>query len=310
MNPPVLTIFTSPKPFTNPHINIIQRNAIRSWVELGSEVAVVVFGNESGVSDVAKEFNIIHLPDVKLNKMGTPLLSDMFGQVQKLNESPLLAFINADILIGKDFLDTARKIQSLQEKFLIVGQRWDLDVTDLMNFDPGWQDKLDTKCKESGKLHSPTGSDYFIYPRPCFARIPEFAIGRAGWDNWMLYETRQMGWKLINATPSIRVIHQNHDYSHLPGGQPHYHLPETNENVKMAGGKRHIFLLKDANWIFVDQQFRRPDFSWKQFWREVEIFPLVKLHSEKLGNLFFAIFHPIKAYNEFRKSQKLSGIQE
>ena len=40
--PPFLTIFTAPKPFTNPHIDTIQRNAIRSWVELGEAVQVVL----------------------------------------------------------------------------------------------------------------------------------------------------------------------------------------------------------------------------------------------------------------------------
>ena len=33
------------------------------------------------------------------------------------------------------------------------------------------------------------------------------------------------------------IIHQNHDYSHLPGGQPHYNHPETDENIRLAGGR-------------------------------------------------------------------------
>ncbi len=33
--PPALTLFTAPKPFTNPHIALIQRNAFRSWQALG-----------------------------------------------------------------------------------------------------------------------------------------------------------------------------------------------------------------------------------------------------------------------------------
>ena len=32
-----LTIFTAPKPFTDPHINLIQRNALRSWLALGPD---------------------------------------------------------------------------------------------------------------------------------------------------------------------------------------------------------------------------------------------------------------------------------
>jgi hypothetical protein len=45
-----LTIFTSPKPFTkNPHINLIQRNAIQSWLHLGPEVEVFMMGDEAGM---------------------------------------------------------------------------------------------------------------------------------------------------------------------------------------------------------------------------------------------------------------------
>ena len=36
MTSPLLTLFTAPKPFTNPHIALIQRNAIRSWMALGA----------------------------------------------------------------------------------------------------------------------------------------------------------------------------------------------------------------------------------------------------------------------------------
>ena len=45
---PLITIFTAPKPFTNPHIDLIQRNAIQSWLHLGDDVNVVMIGNEPG----------------------------------------------------------------------------------------------------------------------------------------------------------------------------------------------------------------------------------------------------------------------
>lgn len=305
-----LTIFTSPKPFTNPHIAVIQRNAIRSWVELGSEVQVILLGDETGVAELAAELGVIHIPEVKRNSSGTPLLSDMFQKARAASPSPITAFVNADILLMSDFLENALKIQDLCHEYLIVGQRWDLEVLSEIDFSSGWQERLRAECAERGRLHKPTGSDYFIYPENCFVSIPDFAIGRAGWDNWMLYEARQRGWRLIDATDSIQIIHQNHDYSHLPGGQPHYHLPETDENVRLAGGKRHIFLLQDINWKFTGGRFVRPPMTWKRFWREVEIFPLVKLHSEKLGSLFFAVFHPRKAYNEFRKTQNKKESQE
>ena len=305
-----LTIFTSPKPFANPHIAVIQRNAIRSWMQLGSDVQVVLLGDEAGVAELASELGVIHIPGVRRNNSGTPLLSDMFKKAREASPSAITAFVNADILLMDDFLDTALKIHEQCRNYLIVGQRWDLEVTSELDFSAGWQDRLRAECDKHGKLHKPTGSDYFIYPENCFTAITDFAIGRAGWDNWMLYEARQRGWRLIDVTDSIQIIHQNHDYSHLPGGQPHYHLPETDENVRLAGGKRHIFLLQDTNWRFINGRFVRPPMTWKRFWREVEIFPLVKLHSEALGSLFFALFHPVKAYNEFRKAQNKKGSQE
>ena len=50
---PFLTIFTSPKPFSfNPHISIIQRNAIQSWIYLDPEVEVYLMGDEEGAIHV------------------------------------------------------------------------------------------------------------------------------------------------------------------------------------------------------------------------------------------------------------------
>ncbi len=43
-----LTIFTAPKPFTDPHIKIIQRNAIQSWMHL-QDVTVMLIGDEPGL---------------------------------------------------------------------------------------------------------------------------------------------------------------------------------------------------------------------------------------------------------------------
>jgi len=305
-----LTIFTSPKPFTNPHIAVIQRNAIRSWVELGDEVQVILFGEEEGLAEVARELKVTHIPNVKRNSAGTPLLSDMFKSAQEISSAPIFAFVNADILLMRDFFESAIKVNDLCDQYLMVGQRWDLDLTAPIDFVNGWQPKVREQSLKQGVLHKPTGSDYFIFPRGCFTSIPDLAIGRAGWDNWMLYEARRQGWKLIDATQSIHIIHQNHDYSHLPGGQAHYHLPESDENTRQAGGKRHIFLLQDINWRIVDGKIVRPRMTWKRFWREVEIFPFVTLNSEGLGKLFFAIFHPRKAYNEFRKAQNEKGTQE
>ena len=301
---PDLTVFTAPKAFTNPHIALIQRNAIRSWINLGQQVEVILLGEEDGLAEFAAECGVKHLPEVARNANGTPLVSSMFELARRNSTSPLLCCVNADILLMPDMVQGALDTARLAERFLIVGQRWDLDVREPLEFTPGWPERLRLRARTQGKLHRASGSDYFIFPRDCFQEMPAFAIGRAGWDNWMIYAGRRYGWPVVDATPSIMIVHQAHDYSHLPGGQPHYRLPETFENIRLAGGKRAIFELRDINRQLAGGRLRAVPWSWARFWREVEIFPLVKLHSYTLGQFFFTLFHPIKAYQEFRRAAK------
>jgi hypothetical protein len=190
------------------------------------------------------------------------------------------------------------------QRFLMVGQRWDLEVREPLDFSAGWPERLQAQAQREGKLHRASGSDYFIFPRTCFTDMPAFAIGRAGWDNWMIYAGRKHGWPVTDASHDVMIVHQNHDYSHLPGGQPHYKLPETFENVRLAGGKRTILELSDASHRLVDGKLLRRKLNWVRFWREVELFPLLTLRSYPLAQASYALFHPYKAYRDFRKALK------
>jgi len=197
---------------------------------------------------------------------------------------------------------SACKAYEQAKRFLIVGQRWDLDVREPLKFGPGWPERLRERAFSAGKLHRASGSDYFVFPRECFADMPAFAIGRAGWDNWMIYAGRSRGWPVVDASQDIMIVHQQHDYSHLPGGQPHYRLPETFENVRLAGGKRTILELSDSSHRLVNGRLQPRPLTWNRFWRELELFPLLRLHSYPLAQLAYATFHPVKAYRDVRKA--------
>ncbi len=297
---PELTIFTAPKPFTDEHVATIQRNAIRSWRALDKDVAVVLIGDEPGIAEAAEKLGVQHIPGVKKNKFGTPLISSIFELGRNLNMSPLLAYVNTDIILFPDFLETASNVQKILAKFLLVGQRYDLAVRDDLSFGSNWQGDLNEIIKQKGRLHPPMGSDYFIFPRSCFTDIPHFAIGRAGWDNWMIFKARWEHWKVIDCTSTIRIVHQDHDYSHLPGGQPHYRLPESFENIRLAGGKRTIYHLIDVDAVWKNNKPAGPRLTWQKFWREAETLPLNYLHSYALAQVSYAMFHPVKAYHDFR----------
>jgi hypothetical protein len=267
---PLITLFSAPKPFTDPHIATIQRNAIRSW-ELLPDAEVLLLGDEAGLAEAAQELGARHLPQVARNEKGTPLISSMFRLARENSGSPLLGIINADILLLPDFVQAAREASALKERFVLLSQRWDLDVTQPLDFSDGWPGRLAAEAHTRGALHRPAGSDFFLFPRACYTEIPDFAIGRAGWDNWMIYHARREGWPVIDCTPSATIIHQNHDYSHLPGGQSHYGLPETDENIRLAGGEAEIrYTILDSTHRLVNGRLVRPRLSRPRLMRSVE----------------------------------------
>ncbi len=305
---PFLTIITSIKPFVDPHIIKLQRNAFQSWKELGPDVDIVVVGEETGLAEVCQEMGLRRAPAIRRSKIGTPLVSSIFELGRQASTSPILAYINADIIVLPDFLAGARKAAAKYDKFLIAGQRWDLEVTELIDYSSGWQERLWAQVTAKGHRHRRVGSDYFIFPRACYADTPDMTVGRAYWDNWMIYWARRNHWPMIDGSDGIQIIHQNHDYSHLPQGQSHHKHPETFENIRLGGGARTAFLLNDANMRLTPDGIRSMPFSWARLWREVEIFPLLALHSYPLAQAFFSLFHPLKAYRELRARQRGQGV--
>ena len=290
-----LTVFSAPKPFTDPHIATIQRNAIRSWLQLGSEVEVILVGQEPGLAEVAREFGVKHIPEISRNEQGTPLVSSIFTAARQNSQSPLLAYVNADILVLPDLLSSAHAMEKISRNFLLVGQRWDLEVTDGLVFSAGWEARLLELVKTRGRLHHPAGSDYFIYPRGCFQDIPDFAIGRAGWDNWMIFQARRQGWLTVDGTRSVTIVHQTHDYSHLPGGKIHHHLPETDENIRLAGGREITrFSLLDVNRrLFAGRLYRRV-WNKQTLRRAIESFPLLAWQNYALTRQLTSLFQRFK----------------
>jgi hypothetical protein len=265
-----LTIFATPKPFTDSHIDLIQQNAIGSWLQLGEDVEVVLVGDEEGYSEVVEQYQIAHQLHVSRNKWGTPLVNSIFMQARKASQNNLLAYINADIILTPDFVSAVLGISRIEERFLIVGRRWDLKVEDEINFEGKWVDDLEKKVRNQGKLHDPTAIDYFVFPRGIFTDIPPFAIGRAGWDNWMVYHAIKQGWTVIDITPSVIVIHQEHDYDHLPEGKPHYNLDESSQNVNLGGGFTKTYDLLDVNLEFAGGRIRKVQLTLPRMLRKIE----------------------------------------
>jgi hypothetical protein len=242
----MLTVFSIPKSFIG-HIGVIQRNALGSWMRLGEGVQVILFGNDAGVGEAAREAGAEHVPEIERTEYGTPLVNSAFSTAIGMARNPLLCYVNADIMFTDDLTRAAASIR--KRKFLMVGRRWNLDLGEPWNFsDPQWRTKLVTLARERGTLYGDKAIDYFVFPRDSrLSILPPFAVGRPRWDNYFLFRCRQLGYPLVDATSVVTAVHQNHDYGHVPKGTGNlWYGPEADTNIKLLGDGSRFFTLMDA----------------------------------------------------------------
>ena len=139
----MLTLFAIPKHFRG-HFATIQRNAILSWTRLTPRPEIVLFGNEEGTAEIAQELGLRHFPDVTRNEFGTPVLDDLFHKAEQHATTPLLGYVNGDIILTNDFGAAIDRVRAKLERFMIVGRRWDLDWDQPLDVSQaGWADEQD-----------------------------------------------------------------------------------------------------------------------------------------------------------------------
>ena len=228
----MLTLFSVPKPFEGP-IGDLQRKALESWTGLEG-VQVVLLGDEEGVAEAARAGGAQHVPALARTEHGTPRLDSAFEQADLVAAHPLRCFVNADILLGDDLLVATRRVADRAERFLIIGQ-----------------------TRQDGELRGAAALDWFVFPRGIYRDVPPFALGRACFDNWLVWQARQEG-MVVDATRAVVAVHQGHGYEHLAGGKEEaYYGEEAARNLELAGGKRHLYTIHDASHVLVNGRLRR-----------------------------------------------------
>ena len=264
-----LTIFTVPKPFTNPHINIIQRNALAAWIRL-ADVEVILIGDEPGILEAAREFGVKNVASVERDEKGIPLVNSVMEIGHTHSSSPVLCYTNADMVLMSDIVESAQRVLEQVKDFLLVGQRWNLNLSKPFDFSGAWESRLRGEVEKHGEFYSPWGIDYFVFPRHLYMEVPNFTIGRPAWDNWMVFHASRSFKMAIDATCDVLVVHQNHDYSHLPGNRPPYGSEVAKSNTAKAGGRKCAYNILDTNRELVQGRIRRPQLRLVRILRRLE----------------------------------------
>ena len=105
------------------------------------------------------------------------------------------------------------------------------------------------QTREDDRLRGAAALDWFVFPHDLYREVPPFAIGRACFDNWLVWQARQEG-IVVDATRDVVAVHQRHDYAHLAGGKEEaYYGEEAARNLELAGGKAHLYTIHDASHV-------------------------------------------------------------
>jgi hypothetical protein len=226
------------------------------WISPKPEI--ILLGDEEGTAEVAKEFDVRHIPVVKRNEFGTPLVSSIFEEAEKAATQDVMCYLNADILLFSDFMNAVKTVHNEIPRSLMVGRRWNLDVSGPIEFKEDWEREVKEQVARRGKLVPHFFIDYFIFPNGVWGEIPPFAIGRPGWDNWMIYHACQLGLPVVDLTPAVTVVHQNHDYSHHPQGWTGaMRGEESKRNITLAGEVAHVHSLLDAQYVLTPRGLKQ-----------------------------------------------------
>jgi hypothetical protein len=250
---PRITILAMPKPFRG-HIGTIQRNAIMSWTKLQPRPEIILFGHEEGAAECARELGLIHIPEIARNRHGTPLLADIFANAERSASHDLFAYVNADIILPAEFISGVEKIQRTFSKFLAVGRRTNLEVREPLDFNEGWEEKLKERIGREGWLESHTGIDCFVFRRGTYEQVPPLAIGRVWFDQWCIKYARKKGLPVVDLTDFASIVHQLHDYSHVPGGKQWvYSGAEADENLAYYAERPHTYTILSATHLMTQE---------------------------------------------------------
>ncbi len=292
----MLTLFTTAKPF-RAHIGIIQRNALQSWKALHPEIEIILFGNDEGAAEAAQEFGLRHEPQVECNELGTKRLDYLFARAQAIARHGILCYINCDIILMKDFCRAIERVRAMHREFLMVGRRWDTDITEPLAFarpdsqsrerqSPDWQEDLRRLALTRGQKCTAEWIDYFAFSRGLYGPdMPPFVL-RVFWDNWLVWKALDSKRPVVDASRAVMAVHQNHDYSHHPQGkQGVWNGEEARRNAQLAGGWRHLRTIADATEVLTPEELKP---------NALRHWSTAKRYATQAGRIvYYDVWHPI-----------------
>ena len=202
---PLITLFTTFRDFRTKAVTY--QNTIRNWGLLSPYVRPVLYyaGDEHYLG-----WSVYRSP--RVSDRNIPVLRSMFLHAETINEStPFYGFANGDIVFDSNLVTTLQALKRDVDRFmrvLVIGQRINFNIGNnetILNLESV------SRLASEGSLFKGFAQDYLIstrsgYPWHC---IPDFVVGRIGYDNWLVATAINLGLPVIDATATVTAVHQS-----------------------------------------------------------------------------------------------------
>jgi hypothetical protein len=200
----------------------------------------------------------------------------------------VVCYVNCDILLLDDFCLALRTVTAAYKEFLVVGQRTDVDIFNPWPYERStWQSELRDFAARHGRIRPPNWIDYFAFSRGLYdVDLPPFAIGRTCWDDWLVWKALASGKPLVDVSPVVLAVHQNHDYNyHAQGEAGVFKGFEAARNSQLAGGWKNLRTIAHASEILHADGLQPNN---KRHWAEA------KRRCEAVGRFFlYDVWQPV-----------------
>lgn len=283
----MITFLSSPKPFIG-ETKHIQVNAIKSWLAIGKDVEVILYGDSEGAEEAATVLGITYIRDIETSESGTPVFNSIVKHAELHGRYDMQVYINCDILLTEEFYKTMLSIH--MPEFLMVGQRIDLaEGTTIDVVSETWQAELSQLYHNKViALHPPWGSDYFAFRRGLWADLKPLYIGRGGYDNALIAYCIRRSVPVIDATLSALAIHQYHGYNHVAGGRDTVFMGAEAQSNLAAVGSSCRPVPCDASYMIRNGQIYR-SYARNNWIRAFQIYVRLRLSMDLLGKAVWLV---------------------
>ncbi|OHS96305.1 hypothetical protein TRFO_37520 [Tritrichomonas foetus] len=229
---PYLTIATMPFRVNSMKVVNELLTSISSWLRLDDSIVVHLYdivggmGNQSDLL-INKLQEIwgsdrVFVRGTIVREMHAETIPQIFEQVEREAKSPLVAYINNDMILDPDFMKYLRSTATFFGKY----NNWSFHVSrtnlnntcrELVNYSviqsPEWPEKFNEIKEKYFEKTQVYGYDVFLWNRLGIsmkkAKIPKFLIGRPFFEYSVIAGIKRQGW-FITGFPTLLSFHISH----------------------------------------------------------------------------------------------------